>query len=88
MPLPGDGPVRLRLSVWRGILRFWYAVGVGPWTHLGVVLDAGRLSDEHTDGGPWNFTGGWVSLSCHDLSGRGMPARFTRLTYQELTAAP
>jgi beta-xylosidase len=55
---------------------------------LGEGFDAGRLSDEHTGGGTWNFTGGWVALSCHDLSGRGMPARFTRLAYQELTAVP
>ena len=49
-------------------------------------LDANRLSDE-TSGTGMNFTGSFASISAHDLSGRGTPARFARFDLRPLTAA-
>jgi xylan 1,4-beta-xylosidase len=72
----------------RGVQLFWNDAGDGGWTTVGEGLDAGHLSDERMDDQRWNFTGGWVSLSCHDLSGRGAPATFTRFDYRPLGAAP
>ena len=82
--VPGDGPVRLRLTITGGVLRCWYATSDAAWIAVGEGIDAGLLSDEHTRGQQWNFTGAWVSLSCHDLSGRGAPATFSRFAYRGL----
>lgn len=80
--LPGDSPVRLRLTILHGLLRFWYALPGQLWTTLGEAADAGLISDDNFRDQQWNFTGAWVSLSCHDLSGRGTPAAFSHFAYR------
>ncbi|MCM2678570.1 glycoside hydrolase family 43 protein [Echinimonas agarilytica] len=80
IPLPDDGEIGLRVDVdfdeWKGAWRH----NDGDWQHLGVHLDASILSDEI---GAENFTGAFVGMACHDMSGARIPADFSHFSYQE-----
>ena len=78
MPLPQDGPVRLKLEVRGASLQYFYATGErGNWQPVGPVLDASLISDEcggHAEHG--SFTGGFVGMACSDLNGTALPPTF------------
>lgn len=57
-------------------LRFFYAYGTDCWTRIGPVLDASLLADEVGQGDHGNFTGAFVGMAAHDVSGRAMTADF------------
>ncbi|MEV6965119.1 glycoside hydrolase family 43 protein [Hamadaea sp. NPDC051192] len=88
VPLPGSDPVPVAVAFDGDRVRFSY----GPTgTPLGPDLDATVLSDEHaleTDphGVPavWGFTGAFVGLWAHDLTGDGRPAEFRDITHIDL----
>ena len=81
--IPNEGPVRLKLEV-RGVnLRFFYALGSGPWVRVGPVLDASLISDEKGQNGEHgSFTGGFVGLAASDLNGTAKEAKFSTFTYR------
>jgi xylan 1,4-beta-xylosidase len=83
VPIPGTGPVELRVDVDEERLRFAYRLDQGAWQWLPQVLDASALSDEATSPGAPNFTGAFVGMACQDLAGTAMPADFDYFEYRE-----
>ena len=82
--VPADQPVRLRVDVHDCALRFFYAIGTGAWTRIGPVNDASLLSDEVGQGDHGNFTGAFVGMAAHDVSGQAMTADFDYFEYQDM----
>jgi xylan 1,4-beta-xylosidase len=82
-PIPGHGPVELRVDVDEERLRFAFRLDAGPWQWLPQVFDASALSDEATAPGAPNFTGAFVGMACQDLAGTAMPADFDYFEYRE-----
>lgn len=74
------GPIRLRIEVdfdqWRGA----WASESGEWQTLGGYIDYSGLADEVE---AEHFTGAFVGLACHDVSGRFAPADFRYFEYIE-----
>lgn len=71
----------LRVTVDYDRLQFYYGPDGSEWNPIGPVLDASTLSDEHCMEG--QFTGAFVGLACHDLSGRRQAADFDYFEYVE-----
>lgn len=84
VPLPAEGPIRLRVEVDGSALRFSWAKGDEPWRRVGPVLDASLLSDECGPGDHANFTGAFVGMSANDLGGTAEPADFSHFVYRGL----
>lgn len=82
IPIPG-GPIELRVEVDFERLHFAYRAGGGDWTWLPQMFDASILSDEATTPGLPNFTGAFVGMACHDMSGSAAPADFDWFEYRE-----
>lgn len=87
VPLPQQGPVRLKLEIRGPNLQFFYATGAadagGNWQPVGPVLDASLLSDEagpHGEHG--NFTGAFVGMAASDLNGTAREAVFSEFVYR------
>jgi len=83
VPIPNDGPVRLKLEIRGPSLQFFYALGQGAWTTVGPVLDASILSDEcggHAEHG--SFTGAFVGMAASDLNGTALQADFSGFVYR------
>ncbi|GIF97798.1 glycoside hydrolase family 43 protein [Catellatospora citrea] len=87
-PVPPTGPVHLRADLDLPDLRFSWSADGDTWHRLGSALDARILSDEHAiEASPdgvfqiWGFTGAFLGLWSHDLSGNAMPADFAHATY-------
>jgi xylan 1,4-beta-xylosidase len=79
-------PVHLRCEIHHASLTFSWSWDAASWQRLGPVLDASRLSDE--GGSDWRrFTGAFVGLACHDLSGRQRYADFDYFDYDGATFA-
>lgn len=78
--LPHAGLIRLKVEVeydqWRGA----YAIGDGDWQPLGGYIDYSGLADE-VEGE--HFTGAFIGMACHDLSGQYIPADFKSFSYCE-----
>ena len=74
VPLPQEGPVRLKMEVRGAGLQYFYAPGIGGnWQPIGPVLDASLISDEcggHAEHG--SFTGGFTGVACSDLNGTAL----------------
>ena len=81
LPLPESGPVYLQVKVEDERLQFFYAAGEAPPAAVGPVLDAAELSDEGGRGEHASFTGTFVGMACHDLTGLAQPADFTSFRY-------
>ena len=79
--VPEGQPVRLRVEVRGCALRFFYALPGGEWARIGPVLDASLLSDEAGQGEHGNFTGAFVGMAAHDVSGQAMIADFDYFDY-------
>lgn len=90
VPVPGEGPLRLRLTGRGGAASFaWWDEAARGWRPLGPSLDAGRLSDEYATVGDadghfssWGFTGAFVGVCAQDLTGGRLGADFTGLEYE------
>lgn len=84
-PIP-DGLIRLGVDTDLGALQFRWATETGDWQPIGPVLDAAELSDEGGRGEHANFTGAFVGLAAHDVSGRARHADFKGFSYQNRRA--
>ena len=84
VPIPNEGPVRLKLEVRGKDLQFFYALGsaaTGP--RSARSLDASLISDEKGQNGEHgSFTGGFVGVAASDLNGTAMPADFADFVYR------
>ena len=79
--LDADQPVRLGLDIRERELQFRFAQGDADWQPVGPVLDAGLLSDEGSGRAHGYFTGNFLGMAAHDISGRGIPADFAGFRY-------
>ncbi|EHA14292.1 glycoside hydrolase family 43 protein [Halomonas sp. HAL1] len=77
-----DATIRLGLDIHARELRFRYAEGDQPWQLIGPALDAGLLSDEGSGRAHGYFTGNFLGMAAHDISGRGTPADFQAFCYR------
>lgn len=80
-PVPPEGALRLAMEVDHERLQFQYAIGDGPWSDLGPVLDASLISDEAGRGAHGSFTGAFVGMVACDMSGGARPADFASFSY-------
>jgi xylan 1,4-beta-xylosidase len=85
-PVPVDAahPVRMKVVVDGCALRFFHAQGAADWQRIGPVLDASLLSDEAGQGPHGNFTGAFVGMAAHDVSGMAMTADFDFFGYEDV----
>ncbi|OXS54499.1 glycoside hydrolase 43 family protein [Cohnella sp. CIP 111063] len=89
IPIPEGTPVHLKLELNGRELRFRYSLDGQDWQGIGPTLDASKISDEYAthlvDGyfTDWGFTGAFVCLCAHDLSGAGRHADFDWFVYRE-----
>ncbi|CEP34555.1 MULTISPECIES: glycoside hydrolase family 43 protein [unclassified Halomonas] len=74
--------IRLGLDIHARELRFRYAQGGEEWQPIGPALDAGLLSDEGSGRAHGYFTGNFLGMAAHDISGRGTPADFQAFCYR------
>jgi xylan 1,4-beta-xylosidase len=84
--LPRTGPVWLRADVDFAQLRFSWSLDGERWTSHEGVLDYSFISDEAGRGYTKSFTGAFVGMACHDISGRRQPADFAFFDYEEREA--
>ena len=80
--------VFLRAEIDRNDLRFAVSSDGSTWADMGVRLDMSILSDEYAeerfgnDPIMWGFTGAFLGLWAHDMTGAGLPADFDFCTYR------
>ncbi|GEN26670.1 glycoside hydrolase 43 family protein [Halovibrio variabilis] len=80
--LAPDQPVRLGLDIREHELQFRFAQGDADWRSVGPVLDAGLLSDEGSGRAHGYFTGNFLGMAAHDISGRATSADFAEFCYR------
>ncbi|QYZ70617.1 glycoside hydrolase family 43 protein [Neotabrizicola shimadae] len=81
-PIPlAEGEVRLAVEV-NGAAQRFHLYGAGGWAPVGPVLDASIISDEGGRGEHASFTGAFVGLVAHDLTGQGWAADVTYFRYE------
>jgi xylan 1,4-beta-xylosidase len=81
-PLPlAPGPVRLAVEVRGAVQRFHLAQGGGDFTPVGPELDATIISDEGGRGEHASFTGAFVGMLAHDLTGQGWSGEVLSFDY-------
>ncbi len=61
--------------------QFFWASETGDFAPLGEVLDASIISDEGGRGEHASFTGAFVGLFAHDLTGHGWRALVSAFSY-------
>ncbi|PAU74026.1 glycoside hydrolase family 43 protein [Halomonas salipaludis] len=74
-------PVHLGLDIGEGKLQFRFAQGDTGWQPVGPLLNAGLLSDEGSGRAHGYFTGNFLGMAAHDISGRARPADFAGFCY-------
>lgn len=83
VPLPDDGPIRLKATVSRENLQFSYALIDSEWKPVGPVIHIAHLSDDIAT--PLRFTGTFIGVCVQDLSGTRRHADFDYFIYRELS---
>ena len=83
IPVPRGRAVWLRAEVDFAALRFSWSLDGERWTTHEGVLDYSLISDEAGRGYSKSFTGAFVGMACHDISGRRQPADFEFFEYVE-----
>ncbi|HTR00689.1 MAG TPA: glycoside hydrolase family 43 protein [Candidatus Acidoferrum sp.] len=83
IPLPRGMAVYLRANVDHHNLVFAWSLDGEHWNRIDHVLDYTLISDEAGRGEHKSFTGAFVGMACHDLSGRRQPADFEWFEYLE-----
>jgi len=81
IPLPGEAPVSLAVSVDGAALQF-SLLSDREWRDIGPVLDASILSDEGGGGEHRSFTGAFIGMFAFDTSGAAVPADFNYIEYE------
>lgn len=76
----GAGPVELAVEVDHASQQFFWRQG-GDWQAIGPALDASLISDEGGRGEHASFTGAFVGMVAFDVTGQGLPARFSHFNY-------
>lgn len=85
----GAARVWLKLTLDHERAQFLYAVDGSTWHTIGPVLDASSMSDENAEAVrdgfllDQGFTGAFIGLCAHDLSGRRQYADFDYFIYKE-----
>mgnify|MGYP002064545155 CR=1 FL=1 len=79
IPLPDGVAIRLRMQVDHEQLRFSWSIGDEGWQELPVVLDVRYLTDQAGQEEGEQFTGTFIGLCAHDLTGQRTPADFDYL---------
>jgi xylan 1,4-beta-xylosidase len=82
--LPDAGPVFLKASVDREVLRYYWSDDAASWSPVGEALDYSLLCDEVGRGEGANFTGAFVGICCQDIAGTALPADFNFFEYREI----
>ncbi|GJM73577.1 hypothetical protein HMSSN036_57930 [Paenibacillus macerans] len=82
VPLPDDGPVKLKAMVNREKLQFSYAPAGCEWKTVGPEINILHLSDDSAN--PLRFTGTFIGMCVQDLSGARKHADFNYFVYREL----
>jgi xylan 1,4-beta-xylosidase len=54
------------------------------WAKIGPILDASLLSDEAGPGAHGSFTGAFVGMAAHDMTGRALAADFDFFSYRNV----
>ncbi len=83
--LPSGGDIWLGLDIDHADLQFRYSINGNDWHPIGPILDASILSDEGVRGEHSNFTGNFIGMAAHDLTGR---ARHADFAFFDLTSTP
>ena len=83
IPIARGAPVWLRAEVSYDALRFSWSLDGQRWQSAGGVLDYSLISDEAGRGYSRSFTGAFVGMACHDISGRRQPADFEFFDYAD-----
>jgi xylan 1,4-beta-xylosidase len=83
VPLPRGQAVWLRAQVDFAKLRFSWSLDGKSWTACEDELDYSLISDEAGRGYSKSFTGAFVGMACHDISGRRQAADFEFFEYLE-----
>ncbi|MFC7292831.1 glycoside hydrolase family 43 protein [Hirschia litorea] len=81
--IPEGVPIHMKVDVKFDVLTFYWSLDGGDWTRIGPTLDASALSDEAGKGEGANFTGAFVGMACHDVTGIGLHADFSAFSYAE-----
>jgi xylan 1,4-beta-xylosidase len=81
IPVPRGAAVWLRAEVSFAALRFSWSLDGERWTAHEDELDYSLLSDEAGRGMSKSFTGAFVGMACHDISGTGKHADFEFFEY-------
>ena len=82
VPLPEEGPVRLRVHMDMDRMQFSYSTDGGQhWEKMGRLQNSSFLSDEACVDG--RFTGGMVGITCCDLWSNSYPADFSYFRYEQ-----
>lgn len=77
--------LRIKVRVDHAALDFYWAYPDGEWQHVAPTLDASVLSDEAGKGEGAHFTGAFVGLCAHDLTGMRQAADFDYFSYTALS---
>lgn len=88
-PLPLESArVYLRAVVDHDRLQFFYSMDGKDWRKYGPEQNYATLSDEQFElMGEGRFTGSFVGIACHDMSGQFLPADFDYFDYDPDPAA-
>jgi xylan 1,4-beta-xylosidase len=81
IPLPQGREILLRAQVSGSRLEFAWSLDATAWNTYPAALDYSLLSDEAGKGEGAQFTGSFVGMACHDVSGGRMPADFRFFSY-------
>ena len=76
-----EGDVRLEVRVDGAAQRFLWATEGQALHEIGGVLDASIISDEGGRGEHGSFTGAFVGMLAHDLTGQAWAAEFLDFAY-------
>jgi xylan 1,4-beta-xylosidase len=76
-----EGPVRLEVRVDGASQQFYWSRPGGNPEPIGDLLDASIVSDEGGRGEHASFTGAFVGMLAHDLTGQGWTADFLSFDY-------
>ncbi len=81
--LPRNKSVHLRAEVDYATLYFSWSLDGIQWQRIALPLDYTLISDEAGRGEGKSFTGAFVGMACHDISGRRQAADFRYFEYIE-----
>ncbi len=76
-----DGPVYLRSDMDNDTIQLSWSADGKLFEPVGPAFPSFKYSDDYAH--PLGFTGMFVGIACHDVSGRRTPADFDYLTYRE-----